>query len=122
VNIVVTQQGDDACKRRWQRLLRRYSAVIRLVLAARVLTLMGTGEGAYGQIDQRTVAQEIEARLPHDGIGGAAVAVRIDGRTLFFNYGSADLAQKRPVTSDSLFNIASIRKVFEARLWPKPLS
>jgi beta-lactamase class C len=112
VNIVVTQQGDDACKRLWQRLLRRYSAVIRLVLAAGALT-MGTGEAAHGQIVQRTIAQEIEPRLPHDGIGGAAVAVRIDGRTLFFNYGSADIAQ-RPITSDSLFNIASIRKVFEA--------
>ena len=84
--------------------------------------MMGTGEAAHGQIVQRTVVQEIEPRLPHDGIGGTAIAVRIDGRTLFFNYGSADVAQKRPVTSDSLFNIASIRKVFEARLWPKPLS
>jgi len=76
--------------------------------------MTGTGEAAQGQIVQGTIAQEIEPRLPHDGIGGAAVAVRIDGRTLFFNYGSADVAQKRPVTSDSLFNLASIRKVFEA--------
>jgi len=76
--------------------------------------MMGTGEAAQGQIVQGTIAQEIEPRLPHDGIGGAAVAVRIDGRTLFFNYGSADIAQKRPITSDSLFNVASIRKVFEA--------
>jgi beta-lactamase class C len=114
VKIVVTQRGDDACKRLWQRLLRRYSAVIRLVLAAGALIMMGTGEAARGQIIPRTIAQEIEPRLPRDGIGGAAVAVRIGGRTLFFNYGSADIAQKRPITSDSLFNVASIRKVFEA--------
>ena len=76
--------------------------------------MMGTGEAAHGQIVQRTIAQEIEPRLPHDGIGGAALAVRIDGRTLFFNYGWADVAQKRPITSDSLFNLASIRKIFEA--------
>jgi beta-lactamase class C len=114
VKIVVTQRGDDACKHLWQRLLRPYSAVIRLVLAATALAMMGTGEAAHGQMVQRTIVQEIEPRLPHDGSGGAAIAVRIDGRTLFFNYGSADLAQKRPITSDSLFNVASIRKVFEA--------
>ncbi|HET7848471.1 MAG TPA: serine hydrolase [Pseudolabrys sp.] len=47
---------------------------------------------------------------------GAAVAVRIDGRTVFFNYGWADHASGHPVTSDSLFNLASVRKVFEAVL------
>jgi beta-lactamase class C len=114
MKIVVPQRGDDACKRLWQRLLRRSSATIRLMLAAGALAMTGTGEAAQGQIVQGTIAQEIEPRLPHDGIGGAAVAVRIDGRTLFFNYGSADNAQKRPIASDTLFNLASIRKVFEA--------
>jgi beta-lactamase class C len=116
MKIVVPQRGDDACKRLWQRLLRRSSAIIRLMLAAGALAMTGTGEAAQGQNVQGTIAQEIEPRLPHDGIGGAAVAVRIDGRTLFFNYGSADNAQKRPITSDSLFNLASIRKVFEATI------
>jgi beta-lactamase class C len=54
--------------------------------------------------------------VPADRAGGAAVVVRIAGRTLFFNYGFADLAAKRPITSDSLFNLASIRKAFEAAL------
>jgi beta-lactamase class C len=51
-----------------------------------------------------------------DGPGGAAVAVRIAGRTLFFNEGMADQATKRPITSDSLFNLASLGKVFDATL------
>jgi beta-lactamase class C len=99
-----------------QRLVRSPSAAIRAVLvaAAVAMTIMGTGEAAHGQIVQRTIAQFIEPRLPHDGIGGAALAVRIDGRTLFYNHGWADPAQERPITSDSLFNLASIRKVFEA--------
>jgi beta-lactamase class C len=95
-------------------LLRCVSTAIRVVLFAGALAMMGTGEAAHGQMVQRVLAQEIEPHLPHDGIGGAAVAVRIDGQTLFFNYGWADAAQKRPITSDSLFNLASIRKVFEA--------
>jgi beta-lactamase class C len=48
--------------------------------------------------------------------GGVAVAVQMGGRSLFFNYGYADQAKKRPVTSDSLFNVGSVRKVFEATL------
>jgi beta-lactamase class C len=65
---------------------------------------------------ERLVAQEIEPMVPANGAGGVAVAVRIEGRTLFFNYGFADLADKRPITSDSLFNLASVRKTLEATL------
>jgi beta-lactamase class C len=48
--------------------------------------------------------------------GGMAVAVHIDGRTLFYNFGMADAAKKQPITSDSLFNLASVGKVFSATL------
>ena len=48
--------------------------------------------------------------------GGMAVALYIDGRTVFFNYGMADSTRKQPVTSDSLFNLASVGKVFTSSL------
>jgi beta-lactamase class C len=48
--------------------------------------------------------------------GGMAVAVHVDGRTLFYNYGMADAARKQPITSDSLFNLASVGKVFSSTL------
>src|SRR5262245_41962170 len=48
--------------------------------------------------------------------GGMAVAVHIDGRTLFYNYGMADAAKKQPITSDSLFNLASVGKAFSSIL------
>src|SRR5262245_8882357 len=48
--------------------------------------------------------------------GGMAVAVHIDGRTLFYNFGMADAARKQPITSDSLFNLASVGKVFSSTL------
>jgi beta-lactamase class C len=64
---------------------------------------------------QHVVAQELGKVLRPDGIG-AAVAVRINGRTLFFNFGFADRASKRPITSDSLFNLASVSKVFDTTL------
>jgi beta-lactamase class C len=48
--------------------------------------------------------------------GGMAVALSIDGRTLLFNYGMADVERKQPITSDSLFNLASVGKAFIATL------
>lgn len=58
----------------------------------------------------------IAALAPAHEPGGLAAAVRIDGRTLFFNRGVADERSEQPITSDSLFNLASLRKLFEATL------
>ncbi len=60
------------------------------------------------------VTEQVKAELLSSGPGGAAVAVHVDGRTLFFNYGMADRA--RPVTSDVLFNLGSVGKIFDTSL------
>lgn len=65
---------------------------------------------------EHIVAREVASMVPANGAGGVAVAVRIGGRTLFFNHGLADLADKRAINSDSLFNVGSVRKLFEATL------
>ena len=64
---------------------------------------------------EAVVAQEIAGALHPEGIG-AAVAVLIGSRTLYFNFGLSDRAGGAPVTSDSLFNLASVSKVFDATL------
>lgn len=46
--------------------------------------------------------------------GGAAVAVRMNGETRLFNYGMADHA--RPISSDVLFNLGSVGKVFDTAI------
>jgi beta-lactamase class C len=51
-----------------------------------------------------------------DHPGGVSAAAYVAGRIRFFNYGLADQATGRPVTPDSLFNVASVRKLFEATL------
>lgn len=89
--------------------------MIALTLAIVVAPVEGSRAMTDGEVE-RLVAQEVKPIVPADGAGGVAVAVRIEGRTLFFNYGFADLAAKRPITSDSLFNLASMRKAFEAAL------
>ncbi len=62
------------------------------------------------------VAGEIGAKATADYPGGVAAAVYVDGRTLFFNYGVAEPKEKRAVTSDTLFNIGSVGKLFVATL------
>ena len=97
----------------------RIAVVVAAMLAAIPALIMGTPDASHGPTDsevEQLVAQEIKPMLSADAAGGIAVAVRIEGRSLFFNYGFADLAEKRPITSDSLFNLASIRKTFEVIL------
>jgi beta-lactamase class C len=96
----------------WLRTIARLAAPLLAIVAAPI-------EGSRAMTDgevERIIAHNVEKIVPADGAGGVAVVVRIDGRTLFFNYGFADFAAKRPITSDSLFNLASIRKAFEAAL------
>jgi beta-lactamase class C len=52
--------------------------------------------------------------LGEDSIGGIGVAVYACGQTQYFDFGFADMASHSRVTPDSLFNIASLRKVMEA--------
>jgi beta-lactamase class C len=62
------------------------------------------------------VAEHIRPILPADRGGGAAVAVRRGGATSFFNFGFADRDTRRAIDADTLFNLASLRKVFETAL------
>jgi beta-lactamase class C len=72
--------------------------------------------GATDEELGRIIEPAIAALAPASEAGGLAAAVRIDGRTLFFNRGVADERTEQPITSDSLFNIGSVRKLFEATL------
>jgi beta-lactamase class C len=92
---------------------------LRSVMAVLIIALTGGPAGVWAATDnevERIVARDIQELMPADAAGGTAVVVRIDGRTLFFNSGYADLASKRPVTSDALFNLASVTKAFDATL------
>ena len=86
-----------------------------------ICTLIGallTAGPASAQLNvEQIVRQKVQPILPKNGEGGGvAVAVRMDGKTQFFNYGFADNAQKRQVTADSIFNLGSVGKVFATTL------
>jgi beta-lactamase class C len=78
-------------------------------------TLSATAARAESDADiEQLVRRHVQPMLI--AAGGMAVALSIDGRTLLFNYGMADVAHKAPITSDSLFNLASVGKAFIATL------
>jgi beta-lactamase class C len=89
---------------------------LTILMSALLISPAVTDAHAASDSDvERVIAKQlVPTLLGEDGIGGVAVAVRIGGRTLFYNYGLADVAARRPVTTDALFNLASVRKLFEA--------
>ncbi len=89
---------------------------MRFLFAASILLLIAGAAVGADRHAERIVARQVEPIVPSDGAGGVAVALRIDGSTLFFNYGLADRADNRPITTDTLFNLGSLRKVFETTL------
>ncbi|MEK9282620.1 serine hydrolase [Bradyrhizobium sp. ISRA442] len=62
------------------------------------------------------VAAELAPTATPDHPGGLAAALYAGRHVEFFNYGFADDTTRLPVTSDTLFNLASLRKPFEATL------
>ncbi|MBB4375467.1 beta-lactamase class C [Bradyrhizobium sp. CIR48] len=62
------------------------------------------------------VANELAPTVAPGHAGGLAAALYAGRHVEFFDYGLADDATKRKVTPDTLFNLASLRKPFEATL------
>jgi beta-lactamase class C len=100
--------------------MRRTAAFTTAALAvclAAAATITSATTAARAESDaqiEQLVRRHVQPMLI--AAGGMAVALHIDGRTLFFNYGMADVARKTPITSDSLFNLASVGKAFIATL------
>ena len=64
---------------------------------------------------RQAVDDRVKAIMTDEAVPGAAVAVVVDGETIFARgYGLADLAEERPVTPDTVFGIGSLGKSFTA--------
>src|SRR6266513_1310053 len=95
------------------------ATMIRTVfLVATVIgSLLAVGPARAEVNIEQIVRQKVQPILPKNGEGGGvAVAVQMNGKTSFFNYGKADNAQNRPVTADAIFNLGSVGKVFATTL------
>ena len=93
--------------------MRFLTGVVIAAVTVRLAGPVGAMSAASDAEVERVVAQEIHKVFAP---GGAAVAVRIDGRTLFFNFGLADCASKRPDHLGLAVQSASVGKVFDVTL------
>jgi beta-lactamase class C len=90
----------------------------KLLIAILLGALAGPDDGhAQAANDPgQTVSRHMQGLLPDNNLGGVAVALRVNGKTSLYNYGTADAARQQPITSDSIFNLASVGKVFATTL------
>ena len=92
----------------------------RFVLATISSSLCLLPVAAWGADRSDTITVAVDRAFrpllrAHD-VPGIAVAVTVDGRQYFFNYGVASKESHTPVTKDTLFEIGSVSKTFTATL------
>lgn len=63
-----------------------------------------------------TVDKAIAPLMQAYNIPGAAVAVTVNGKHYFYNYGIASKKDQKPITNQTLFEIGSISKTFTATM------
>lgn len=86
-------------------------------LAAACICTQAYAEGTDpGSRIRSAVDSAIIPTMQEYGISGMAVAVAINGKSYYYNYGVASRESGHAVTEDTLFEIGSISKVFTATL------
>jgi beta-lactamase class C len=89
------------------------------ILAACVAVFGASHCVAAAQTDQpiETIVNDaIRPVMQAQGIPGMAVAITLNGKQHYFNYGVASKETGRPVAKDTLFEIGSVSKTFTATL------
>ena len=98
-----------------------YRQIFNTLCAVSALSLF-TGCSSYADNKaaqpeiQSTVDAAIRPLMKKYAIPGMAVAVTIDGKNYFYNYGVASKASGQPVTNATLFEIGSLSKTLTATL------
>src|SRR6516165_5489444 len=76
---------------------------MRFLVAVALTALIASPSVAADRDAERIVTRRVASIVPPDGAGGVAVALRLEGRSLFFSYGWADCSINGPVTTETLF-------------------
>lgn len=85
-------------------------------LCAAVLLLGATTAAAAPKDTDAELRRLAESFMRENRIPGMAIAVTVDGKARFYNFGVASRETKQNVTSDTLFELGSISKTFLATL------
>lgn len=88
----------------------------RLKTIAACMALLASGQCVAQDQIETLVNDAVQPVMQAQGIQGMAVAVTVNGRAHYFNYGVASKETGKPVTRDTLFEIGSVSKTFTATL------
>ncbi|MBV4521030.1 beta-lactamase [Pseudomonas sp. SWRI74] len=88
----------------------------RLKTLAVCLGLLTAGQCVAQDPIESVVNAAVKPVLQKEGIAGMAVAVTVNGKQHFFNYGVASKETAKPVTENTLFEIGSVSKTYTATL------
>lgn len=75
-----------------------------------------TGQSVAKEPIDALVNAAVQPVIQTQGIAGMAVAVTVNGKQHFFNYGVASKETARPVSENTLFEIGSVSKTYTATL------
>jgi beta-lactamase class C len=88
----------------------------RLKILAACAAMLAAGQSLAQDHLESVVSNAVRPVMHAQGISGMAVAVTINGKQQYFNYGVASKETGKPVTQDTLFEIGSVSKTYTATL------
>jgi beta-lactamase class C len=92
----------------------------KTVFLASALWMFGASHCFASESSPDTLKASIDAiiqpLMQEQDVPGMAVAVLVNGKAHFFNYGVASKTDKQPVTQNTLFEVGSVSKIFTATL------